>query len=73
MEEMGRWLIGVGLLLAAAGGVLWGASQLGLPLGQLPGDIRIERGGVRLYIPLGSCLAISAFASLLFWLVQRLR
>ncbi len=42
-------------------------------IGRLPGDIRIERPGFSLYLPLGTCLLLSLVLSLLAWLVQRLR
>jgi len=39
----------------------------------LPGDIRIERDGFHLYLPLGTCLLVSAVLSGVTWLIQRLR
>ena len=39
--------------------------------GRLPGDIRIERETVRIYIPLVSMLVISIGLSLLFNLLRR--
>jgi uncharacterized membrane protein len=39
--------------------------------GRLPGDIRIERETVRIYIPLVSMLVISIVLSLLFNLLRR--
>jgi Protein of unknown function (DUF2905) len=64
-----RWLIGIGIALVLAG-LLW--PILGrLGLGRLPGDIAIERDGFRLYVPLVSCIVISAVLSLLFWLFRR--
>jgi hypothetical protein len=39
--------------------------------GRLPGDIRIERETVRIYIPLVSMLVISIALSLLFNLLRR--
>lgn len=66
---MRRWLIGIGLVLLLTG-LLWPwLSRLGL--GRLPGDILIERGSVRLYLPLGSCLLLSVLLSLLLWLLRR--
>jgi len=73
MEAIGRWVLGLGVLLAAVGVLLIAAGRLGLPLGRLPGDIAIERDGLRFYLPLGTCLAISALLSLIAWLAARLR
>jgi hypothetical protein len=73
METVGRWLVAAGLVTLLIGLVLVVAAQLGLPLGRLPGDIRIERDGFRLYLPLGTCLVFSALLSLVFWALSRLR
>jgi hypothetical protein len=42
-------------------------------LGKLPGDIRIERPGFRLYLPITSCLLLSALLSAGSWLLSRWR
>jgi uncharacterized protein HemY len=41
--------------------------------GRLPGDIRIERDSMRIYIPLASMLLISVVLTLLMYLLNRLR
>jgi membrane protein implicated in regulation of membrane protease activity len=50
-------------ILILAGGLSW--------FGRLPGDIRIETGRTRLYIPLTSMLLISLAISLIVYLVRR--
>ena len=62
---MQRWLIAIGLLLVVAG-VAWPWLSR-LPFGRLPGDIVIEREGLRVYIPLVTGLLISIVVSLLLW------
>jgi hypothetical protein len=73
MEGLGRSLVGLGLVIVVIGGVVWGSARFGLPFGRLPGDIRIERDGFHLYLPLASCLLVSAVLSGAVWLIQRLR
>jgi len=73
MEPFARALVLVGLGIAVLGLLLWGASHVGLPLGRLPGDIRIERDGLRVFLPITTCLLLSALLSLVLWLVGRLR
>ena len=69
---MGRTLVILGAVLLAVGLAVQLAP--GLPwLGRLPGDLRIERPGLRIYVPLTTSLAISAVASLLLALLARLR
>jgi Protein of unknown function (DUF2905) len=55
-------LIGLGVWSGAFG---W--------FGRLPGDIRIERDSVRVYVPLASMLLVSVVLSLLMYLLNRLR
>jgi Protein of unknown function (DUF2905) len=50
-------------MIVWAGGLSW--------FGRLPGDIRIERESVHVYIPLVSMLILSAVASLILYLVNR--
>lgn len=66
---MRNLLITLGIVLLVAG-LLWPLLQK-LGLGRLPGDIVIERGNFRLYLPLGTSILISLVLSLLFWLLNR--
>ena len=64
---MSRLLILLGLVLILAG-LLWGPSRLGL--GRLPGDIVIERGTFRLWIPVTSAILVSLVLSGLLALIR---
>lgn len=67
--SISRLLIIFGLVLVAIG-VLWPLIiQLGL--GRLPGDIVIERGTFRIYVPITTSLLVSAVLSLVLWLISR--
>lgn len=69
--NFGKLLVVIGLGLAVAGGVLWGLSRLGLPLGQLPGDLRFERGNFSVYIPLATSILLSLGLTILLNLIMR--
>jgi len=61
----GLALIGIGLL------VLYGPK---IPLfGKLPGDIRIEREGFKLYFPITTSLAVSVILSLIFYFLRKIK
>ncbi len=60
-------LIAAGIVLLLAG-LLW-PWLARLPFGTLPGDVRIDRSGFRLYIPVGSSLLVSVGLSLLLTLI----
>lgn len=73
MSELSRpgfWLVGAGLLLAIAGLVLVGVDRIPW-LGRLPGDFYYEGEHVRVYVPLTTCLLLSALLSLIVYLVSR--
>ena len=72
MEPLGRTLMLVGLVLLVAGAVVYFAPSIPL-LGRLPGDLRIERPGFRLYFPIATCIVVSLVVSVLLALVSRLR
>jgi hypothetical protein len=44
---------------------------MGLPLGRLPGDIRIQRGNSSFYFPIVTCIVVSVVLSLLMALLRR--
>jgi len=71
VSPVARALITVGVVLIAAG--LLVAALPSLPLGRLPGDLRIERPGLRIYLPLTTSLLASAALSLAFWLFSKWR
>ena len=73
MTELGKLLIGVGVLLAAIGGVLLLAGRMGLPLGRLPGDMAWRGKNVRVYFPLGSSILISIVLTAIFWIIAQFR
>jgi hypothetical protein len=73
MNELGKALLGLGLLLAVIGAALMLAGRFGLPLGRLPGDIAYRGKHVSLYFPLGTSILISIVLSVLFYLWSHLR
>jgi len=69
LSELGRVvlvagvvLVLVGLLLIFGGRIPW--------LGRLPGDIAIQRGSLRFYFPIVTCLLVSLLLTLLFRLFR---
>ena len=42
----------------------------GVPLGRLPGDFTIRRGGFTLYVPLASCILVSVLLTLVSALIS---
>lgn len=71
MNDMGKTLVLAGLAIAIVGGLIWWGTQSNLPLGRLPGDIRIERDNFKFYFPLTTCLLFSAVLTLVIWLLRK--
>ena len=65
----GPMLVALGVVLILVGLLLWSG---GLSwFGRLPGDIRIERESVRIYVPIVSMLIVSVVVSRLLYLARR--
>lgn len=72
METIARYLMLGGIILFLLGGGLYLAAKFGLPLGRLPGDIRIEGENFRFYFPLAASLLISLALTVILNLIARL-
>ena len=74
MSELGKILLGFGVLLVILGGILLVAGNLSgkAPwLGRLPGDIYIRRENWTFYFPLATSLIISLILTIVFALFGR--
>jgi hypothetical protein len=75
MEDFGKLLITLGVIFLVVGTILVLLPKLNLPLGNLPGDIKIERDNLRIYIPIASSILISVVLTLLLnlmvWILGR--
>jgi hypothetical protein len=70
MNDLGKLLVVIGLVLVILGAVIWKTGGLG-GLGRLPGDITVQKGHSTFYFPIVTCLLISTVLSLLAWLFRR--
>ena len=68
---MAKWFITAGALLLLVGVALQYAPWLVNWFGKLPGDIRYESGGTRVYIPITSMIVISIVLSVIVNLLRR--
>ena len=71
METIGRYLILGGIILLILGGLAFLAGKVGLPLGRLPGDIRIVGRNGAFYFPLTTCILLSVILSVILTLISR--
>jgi Protein of unknown function (DUF2905) len=66
---VGPWLVRLGALLVVIGVLAW--TGLLSWFGRMPGDIRIVRDNVHVYVPIASMILVSVVVSLVLWLVNR--
>jgi hypothetical protein len=72
MESIARYLMIGGVILFLVGGGIFLASKFGIPLGRLPGDIRIEGENGSFYFPVTTSILVSVILTLLFNIISRL-
>ena len=70
--SFGKWMIVIGLGAAAVGFLIWLAAKAGLPLGRLPGDVRIEGEHTTFYFPIVTMIVLSVALTILVNLLLRL-
>ena len=71
MESVARYLMLGGIILFLIGGGVYFAARFGIPLGRLPGDIRIEGENGSFYFPVTSSILISVVLSILLNIISR--
>ena len=70
-QQMGKWLIVAGIILALLGGLMVVLGRIGLF--KLPGDLEFGSKNWRVYIPIASCILLSILLTLLLWLINYFR
>jgi hypothetical protein len=70
MPELGKTLVIIGCLVAAAGLLLWSGVGRGW-IGKLPGDFHFRRGGTDVYFPFASCILLSIILTVVSWILRR--
>jgi len=68
VNDLGKYLVIAGLLLAAVGALLWSGFGKGW-FGRLPGDIHYSKDGFSFHFPIVTCLI--PILTLLLWLFRK--
>ena len=71
MEQYGKLLIAIGILIVVMGVLLTFGSRLPFKLGRLPLDFQYQRDNFRFYFPLGTSILISIVLTVVFALISR--
>jgi hypothetical protein len=72
LEAAGKWLLILGLGLAAAGGLVWLLGRVWPGMSNLPGTIRLQVGGITCVIPLLASIVLSVALTVLLNLAAKL-
>ena len=72
MENITRFLVIGGIVLILIGGGVYLAAKFGIPLGRLPGDIRIEGKNGSFYFPVTSSILVSVVLTIVLNVIVRL-
>jgi hypothetical protein len=72
METFARYLMLGGIALFILGGGIYLAAKFGIPLGRLPGDIRIESQNGGFYFPVMSSILVSVILTVVLNVISRL-
>jgi hypothetical protein len=72
MNELGKLLVLLGLVVVAVGVLLWSGAGKDW-LGRLPGDLHYTnaKGTFSFHFPLLTCLLLSALLTLVVWLFRK--
>ncbi len=76
MTDIARYMMIFGLVLLVVGGLVFLFAKYGppitkIPLGQLPGDIRVERGNFTCFFPIVTSIILSIVLTILLNLIIR--
>jgi hypothetical protein len=71
MESIARYLIIGGIILILIGAGVYLAAKFGIPLGRLPGDIRIEGENGSFYFPITTSILVSVILTIVLNLISR--
>jgi len=72
MENIARFLVIGGIVLILIGGGVYLAAKFGIPLGRLPGDIRIEGKNGPFFFPVTSSILVSILLTVIWNVISRL-
>ncbi|MBI5353073.1 MAG: DUF2905 domain-containing protein [Chloroflexi bacterium] len=72
METISRYLMFAGIALFLIGAGTYLATKFGIPLGRLPGDIRIEGEHGSFYFPVTSSILVSVILTIVVNVIARM-
>lgn len=73
--QIAKWIVFFGLGIVVLGLLVWIGGKIGIPIGKLPGDIRVQKEKFALYFPIVTSLILSLFLTviinLILWIFRK--
>lgn len=70
-QNTGKMLIFGGLTILVIGVIIYFSGNKLNWIGRLPGDIRIEKPGMKIYFPVVTMILLSLVLNLVIWLIKK--
>jgi hypothetical protein len=71
MNQIGKYMIFAGAVLIALGILFYFFCEKLGRIGNLPGDIKIEKENVKIYFPITTMILLSLLLSFILWLYRK--
>lgn len=71
MPQISKIFITIGFVLIISGLIIWFAGNKIQWIGNLPGDIKIEKENMKFYFPVTTMIAFSILLSLIIWIFKK--
>jgi hypothetical protein len=71
-QQTGKYILVAGLLIVAAGIIIYFFHDHFKWIGKLPGDIRIEKNNFRFYFPISTMIIFSFILTIIIAIIKRL-
>jgi len=71
VQDFGRALIFLGVIIVIVGAVFYFSGRANLPIGRLPGDITYRKGHFTFYAPLATSILLSIILSVIVYFLNR--
>jgi hypothetical protein len=73
MNELGRAILILGVVLVVVGGAILLLGRAGIPIGRLPGDITYRGKNTTVFFPIVTCIVTSLVLTIVSWMIQYFR
>lgn len=72
MTQLAKILMLTGIILIIAGVIIYFAGNKLNWIGNLPGDIRVEKENFKFYFPITTMIIMSIVVSFIIWLIRKI-